>query len=181
VVRSPGFALIGIRDSSPKVAVQEFLSQFEETGLRSVTLYARNHGDSFWRVNFPGCDASSCVSTAENLNFVPVSRREFGYYHPGEPGGSFDRHTVLLAELSGVFYNATAVVGYDNRGRVIKYQVEINRAPVNAAESRWADENTSPVRVHSIELYQFSSNLALGISEFFEGAPIIRGDSSRGL
>lgn len=184
VVRSPGFALLLVRSGdSPQTVVSDFLAQFENTGLRAVDLYfdqITSHGGA-WRVRFPGCHSGGCATVAQDLVLEQVSEEVHDRYNAGRTSLGFKRHTIAEATLSEVAYKAEVIVGYDYRGRVIAYYVQTNRAPINDAEREWARRNARSRRSHPVDVYQYSHNLALGVSGFFDNGPRIGGNSAKGL
>ena len=184
VVRSPGYALMGVRRAdSPQTIIRDFLAQFENTGLRAVDLYfdqITRHGDA-WRVRFPGCSSGGCVNVAQNLALEQVSEEVHNRYRADRTSLGFKKHVIAEATLSEVAYQAEVSVGYDYRGRVIGYRVRTNRAPINDAEREWVRRNARSRFSHPVNVFQYSHNLALGVSEFYDNGPRIRGNSAKGL
>ncbi|OOY26719.1 hypothetical protein BMI90_16170 [Thioclava sp. L04-15] len=184
VVRSPGFAFLTVDiHEDQETELRKFLSQFEDTGLPQVRLYIAEvpKDPDVWRVDFPGCEPGQCVATMERLRFVPVSKAEHDRYRASRSGFGFERHTIKTETLDGVAYEAVVVVGYDYRHRVIAYSVKTSRAAVNNIERDWAIRNARSRRKYPIDVLQYSHNLALGVSGFYDNGPRIRRDMSKGL
>lgn len=177
VVRSPGYALkrVDIR-LEPRTIVRNFLAQFENEGLLPVNLYLHLVTDEeYWKIEFPGCKPQGCADLATNLKFQHVSEIEHDRYYPPRAGGSFARYPIISKNLGGVNYAAIAVVSYDYKGRVVSYNVQFNRVAINEIERKWVGRNARSDRSHPIDVYQYSHNLALGVSEFNDNGPSIGG------
>ena len=184
VVRSPGFSLLVINNrDSPQTVIRDFLAQFENTGLRAVDLYFDqfNSYEDAWRVVFPGCRPGECASVAQDLTLERVAEEVHDRYVASRTSLGFVRHQIAAETISRVAYQAEVVVGYDYRGRVIAYSVVTNRVPVNDAERKWVARNARSQFSHPVHVYRYVHNLALGVSEFYDNGPSIRGNSSRGL
>ena len=184
VVRSPGFSLLVINNrDSPQTVIRDFLAQFENTGLRAVDLYFDqfNSYEDAWRVVFPGCRPGECASVAQDLTLERVAEEVHDRYNASRTSLGFVRHQIAAETISRVAYQAEVVVGYDYRGRVIAYSVVTNRVPVNDAERKWVARNARSQFSHPVHVYRYVHNLALGVSEFYDNGPSIRGNSSRGL
>lgn len=184
VVRSPGFALLAvdIRDSE-QVVISKFMSHLEDTGLPAVDLYYDQFGghDGARRVRFPGCEAGSCVATAQNLPIERISEDEFHKYDPGDTPLGYVRHKIASATIAGVAYQAEVIVGYDYKGRVIRYVVNTSRVAINDIEREWAVRDARSGRSHPIDVFKYSHNLALGVSASFDNGPVMGVDSWKGL
>lgn len=183
VVRSPGFALIVSMRGDPQTVINTFLAQFEDTGLPAVDIYFDQYTmfEDAWRLRFPGCRAGECAAVAQDLALERVSEEVHNRYRSERTSFGFEKHVIAEATLSEVAYKAEVFVGYDYRGRAISYSVHTNRATINEAEREWAVRNARSRRSHPIDVYQYSHNLALGVSEFYDNGPRIRGNSSKGL
>lgn len=117
----------------------------------------------------------------QNLQFEKISRQEHDSYKPGSAGSDIGRYPLLEKIISGVGYKADVFVPYDSRGRVLYYSVSINRTAVNDQENDWVVRNARADRSHPIDVYQYTHNLALGVSAFYDNGPRIAGDSAKGL
>lgn len=184
VVRSPGFALLAVsmRDSEQTV-ISKFMLHLEDTGLPAVDLYFDQFGghDGARRVRFPGCEAGSCVATAQNLPIERISEDEHDRYNAGRTPLGYVKHKIASATISGVAYQAEVTVGYDYKGRVIHYKVRTNRVAINELERAWAVRDARSDLSHPIEVFKYSNNLALGVNAYFDNGPRVGVDSVKGL
>jgi hypothetical protein len=180
VVRSPGFALLLYDQSeAPQTVFSVFLSQFDESGLRAVDLYIRGFSREFdsWRLRFPGCSINECANLESGLRVDAISQQEHDRYD----ASLFVRHRIAEATLSGVSYKAEVIVGYDYQSRLITYWVQTNRVAINDAEREWVTRNARSRRSHPVDVYQYTNNLALGLSGFYDNGPSISGNNAKGL
>lgn len=184
VVRSPGYALLMVKNSdSPQTVIRDFLSQFEDTGLPAVDLYFDQftmHGDAM-RVRFPGCQSGGCARAGQEVQIEQVSEQELDRYRADRVPGGIGRYRLLAATVAGVEYEAEVVVLYDYKGRVISYYVDTNRVAINDSEHKWARSMARSDRSHPIGVFTYATNLALGVSAFYDNGPFIEGNSAKGL
>lgn len=173
VIKSPAYAISvynGLLGTKPPrdLIWADFLSRFEDTGLKSTTIYfgsrvPKQSGKQFWRVDFSGCKPGKCGATLTSTQYVSVSQAVHDRYYSlsAITAQKGKRSEILRATLSGVNYFALLRVGYDYRGRVIKYSVTTYRDPVTAREKRKAQRVPSLGKAQFIQVHRYVHNVVL--------------------
>lgn len=169
VITSPAYAIEmyngNIGTSPPRELIwADFLARFEDTGLKPKPIYFKTRRPSrYWRVDFPGCKPGKCEATLASTRFVSVSEDAHDKYYSlsAITGRNRKNVEILRTTLSGVNYFALLHIGYDYRGRVMKYSVSSYRGPVTAREKRRASWVPPLGKQRVIQIHRYVHNVAL--------------------